>query len=180
MSFHVAMARLTSLSLVGLLCLTGVQVSAQAPAGQRPVVRGPRVTQATGAIRARVTSIHGGAWRADNTPIPEARLRLRNVVTGKIDATTVADEEGQFVFTGIPEGTYLVEMVSESGKVLTLGQVFTVAPGESVATFVRLGTKVPWFTGFFGNASLAVAASAAAAGVLALSPESVPSVSPNR
>ena len=120
------------------------------------------------------------AWRADNTPLPGAHLRLRNAVTGRIEATTVADEAGQFTFAGIAEGTYLVEMVTEAGKLLTVGHVFTVAPGETVATFVRLGTKVPWFNGFFGNAALAVAASAATAGVVALSPGTVTAVSPNR
>jgi hypothetical protein len=86
----------------------------------------------------------------------------------------------QFAFGDIPEGTYLVEMITESGKVLAVGHTFTVAVGETVATFVRLGAKVPWFTGFFGNAALAVAASAATAGVLAMSPETITSVSPNR
>ena len=143
-------------------------------------IRPGRPAPGTGATRARTTSIQGGAWSADNTPIPHANLRLRNVVTGKIEATAVADEHGQFVFNGIPEGTYLVELVTPAGKVLTVGHTFVVAPGETVATFVRLGPKVPWFNGFFGNAALAVAASAATAGVLALSPESVPSVSPNR
>ena len=102
------------------------------------------------------------------------------MTSGQVQATTVADDAGNFAFKGIPEGTYLVELVSEGGKILTVGHVFTVAPGETVATFVRLGPKVPWSTGFFGNAALLVAASAATAGIAALAPETVPSVSPNR
>ena len=102
------------------------------------------------------------------------------MTTGKIQAHTVADAAGRFVFSGIPQGTYLVELVSEGGRILTVGHVFAVAPGETVATFVRLGPTVPWFTGFFGTAALAVAAGAATAGVVALSPEIVTSVSPNR
>jgi hypothetical protein len=124
--------------------------------------------------------VQGSAWRADNTPIPRAILRLRNVTTGKIQAATTADDAGRFAFDRIPAGTYLVELINEGGRVLTIGHVFTIAPGETVATFVRLGANVPWHDGFFGKTALAVAASAATVGVAALSPEIVTSVSPNR
>ena len=128
----------------------------------------------------RPTTIQGGAWHANNTPIPAARLRLRSVVTGKVAATTEANAAGEFTFSDIAAGTYLVELVSDGGKVLAVGQTFTVAPGETVATFVRLGPRVPWYNGFFGNAALAVASTAAVAGVAAMAPGVVTSVSPNR
>lgn len=133
-----------------------------------------------GAIGARATSILGAAWNADNSPIPNARLRLRNALTGRIEATTVANASGQFAFTGIESGTYVVELVSERGKVLTLGHTFTVAPGETVATFVRLGTRVPWFNGFFSNAAAAASSTAASTGVTAIAPEAVRPASARR
>jgi hypothetical protein len=141
-----------------------------------PGVRMPR-PGGTGAISSRATSIQGAAWRSDNAPIPRAVLRLRNVVTGKIEATTIASDAGNFAFTGIPDGTYLIEMVSEGGKVMMVGHTFNVAPGETVATFVRLGPKVPWFNGFFGNAAQTVSSSAASTGVTAISPEVVQCIS---
>jgi hypothetical protein len=55
-----------------------------------------------------------------------------------------------------------------------------VAPGETVATFVRLGSKAPWFNGFFSNAAAAVASSAAAAGITAVAPEQIRPVSARR
>ena len=119
---------------------------------------------------ARGTSILGNAWTSENTPIRNARLRLRNVTTGRIEATTVANNEGQFAFADIEGGTYVVEMVNDAGKVLTVGHVFNIASGETVGTFVRLGTKVPWFTGFFGNTAAAAASSAASQGITALAP----------
>ena len=134
---------------------------------------------------ARATSILGAAWHADNSPIPNARVRLRNVHTGRIEAAAVANERGQFAFTSIEGGTYAIELVSEDGRVLALGHTFTAAPGETVATFVRLANKVPWFKaifgagdGFFSNAAALVAASAAATGVTAIAPEEVRCVSP--
>lgn len=117
----------------------------------------PATAAATGAGGAPTTSILGAAWRSDNSPIPRAMLRLRNVLTGRIEATAVANDMGQFAFTGIQSGTYAVEVVSEAGKLLTLGQSFTVAPGETVATFVRLAPPVPWFNAVFGNSSTTAA-----------------------
>jgi hypothetical protein len=55
-----------------------------------------------------------------------------------------------------------------------VGHAFVIAPGETVATFVRLGTKVPWFTGFFNNAASAVASTAAGLGVTAIAPVQLP------
>jgi hypothetical protein len=119
---------------------------------------------------ARVTAIQGIAWTATNAPIPHAKLRLRNVSIGKIDAVTEANDAGQFTFANIEPGVYVVELVNETGTVLAVGHAFTIAPGETVATFVRLGTRVPWFSGFFGNAAAAVASSAASQGITALAP----------
>jgi hypothetical protein len=118
----------------------------------------------------RGTAIRGNAWTADNHPLPAARLRLRNVTTGKVEGATLANEAGQFTFANIEGGSYLVELVNEAGGVMAVGHLFSIAPGEIVGTFVRLGTRVPWFTGFFGNAAAAVASSAASQGITALAP----------
>jgi hypothetical protein len=142
----------------------------------RPDAKGlrlPGVARPVGAVAAgqsRATSIVGTAWTAENTPITFARLRLRNVLSGRIDAITVANEAGQFAFEGVQGGSYVVELVNEAGKVQVVGHVFTIAPGETVATFVRLATRVPWFVGFFGNSVSAVSAAAASEGITALAP----------
>src|SRR6516164_1090873 len=47
-------------------------------------------------LGSRPATILGSAWNADNTPIKGANLRLRNVVTGKIEAETKANEAGEF------------------------------------------------------------------------------------
>jgi hypothetical protein len=122
-------------------------------------------------VGARGTSIVGAAWKHDNTPVPGAHVRLRNVVSGKIVASTVANELGQFAFTDVESGTYIVELVSESGKLEAVGHPFTIGPGESVSTFIRLSPKDPWFDGFFRNAAAAVSAAAASTGLTAIAPE---------
>jgi len=154
-------------------CLVMVMVVGLAPGTMAagPIAarsfRGPRVTGST--------SIVGSAWKADNSPIPGATVQLRDVVSGKVTATAVADENGRFSFSGIEGGTYVVELLDASGKVATVGHAFVIAPGETIATFVRLGSKVPWFDGFFSNAASAVAATASSQGITAIAPVQEPS-----
>jgi hypothetical protein len=131
-----------------------------------------------GAVGARSTSILGAAWNADSSPIPSARMRLRNVLSGRIAATTTANELGQFSFNDVDAGSYVIELVSENGRVLAIGHTFTVAPGETIATFVRLGAKAPWFSNFFGNAASGLASVAASTGVTAVAPEQMACASP--
>ena len=123
---------------------------------------------------ARATSIQGNAWTATNAPIAGARLRLRNVSSGRIQAATIANEAGQFMFVNIEPGTYLVELVNESASVLAVSHVFTIAADETVATFVRLGTRAPGLLGLFENAAVAVTSGAASLGIGALAPVSRP------
>src|SRR5437868_5171248 len=84
-----------------LVYLAASGVSAERPdrrdakgAATRPgVVRpiGPASTAAA-SFGVRATAILGAAWTADNEPIKQAKLRLRNVVSGKIQAATVAND----------------------------------------------------------------------------------------
>jgi hypothetical protein len=140
----------------------------------RPNAKTSTASGAGATLGARATTILGSAWTANNAPIAQARLRLRNVVSGRIEATTIANDGGLFAFENVESGSYLVELVNEAGKIQVVGHVFTIAQGETVATFVRLGTKVPWFVGFFNNSVMAVSASAAAGGIAAIAPVARP------
>jgi hypothetical protein len=142
--------------------LTTVAVVPPAGASQQPADVG-----ATATLQQR-GSIVGTAWRQDNTPLPNARLRLRNVATGRSVATTTADASGRFAFNDVAPGVYLVELVDDDDALLAISETFTVDPGTTVATAVRLGARAPWFIGFFGNAATVVIATAAAIGVSAL------------
>jgi Carboxypeptidase regulatory-like domain len=121
-------------------------------------------------LGSRPATILGSAWNADNTPIKGANLRLRNVVTGKIEAETKANETGEFALQNVDAGSYAVELVSDSGHVLAVGHVFTIAPGETVATFVRLTPNGPWAAASFSNTAATVAATAATVGIAAIRP----------
>lgn len=122
---------------------------------------------ATASVRQPGTII-GTAWHHDNSPVSNALLRLRNVTTGRIVMGTQANVQGRFTFLQVLPGSYIVELVDANGDIRAVGQMFSLGAGETVATFIRLGTEVPWFSGFFANAAAAVLAIAAALGVTAV------------
>lgn len=137
--------------------------------------RGGRSAQGGPAASA---SIVGAAWRGDNKPISRAKLRLRLVVSGKIRAVAIADDAGRFAFDHLESGSYFVELISDAGLAIAVSRTLTVGAGETLTTIVRTSTRVPWFTGFFGNAAAAVASAAASTGITAIAPEKMRCASP--
>jgi len=125
---------------------------------------------ANGRAAGKSSSVLGAAWHHDNTAIKGANLRLRNAVTGKVLAIAKANDLGRFTFDNVEPGTYVVELVNDSGRVQTVSHVFTVAPGETVATFVRLDAHKSWATSFFSSTAGAIVATAATEGITALAP----------
>jgi Carboxypeptidase regulatory-like domain len=167
--------RLVAALLVSaVVCLPAEEkfVAAQ-PAGDLPVRR----ASTDEPVRATATIV-GYIWSADSSPIQSATLRLRDVATGGVAVTAYSNESGRFTFSGVDESTYVVEYVDAKGNVLAVGNPFAVAAGETVSTFLRLGSRQP-FGGFFTTAAAAVVASAASIGVTAVVPTGRP-VSPNR
>jgi len=156
------------------IVLTAFILAGSSMAGASPQARLDARAGMGGAPPRLATIVMGSAWNQDNTPIAAARVQLRNLTDGKIVATTVADEAGKFTYANIEPGTYAVELVGANGKIITVGQAFVIAQGETVATFVRIGSKAPWFAGFFNSAAAAVSATAASQGVTALAPVQLP------
>jgi hypothetical protein len=129
-------------------------------AATAPGQAGERVRQAG--------SIAGTALRHDHAPMAGARVRLRDLTTGRVVGGTATDAQGRFSFDSVPAGSYTVELVDDRAVILAVGQRFSVRPGEPVTTLVRVARGAVWYDGFFGNAATAVLAAAASLGFTAL------------
>ena len=146
-----------------------VALVALLPAGQVTWAHGQTPAVVPGVFtRADAGTVIGTVWSHNDAPIARARLRLRDVTSGQVVRTTQADELGRFTFVKVAPGSYIVELVDNSGKILALGQMFALGPVETVATFIRLGAPLPWYAGFFSNAAAAALASASSLGLTSL------------
>jgi hypothetical protein len=124
--------------------------------------------------REPVAVIQGVAWTSDNTPLPHAPLRLLNTMSGRVVSASESSISGQFSFPEVRRGFYVVELLSESGKVLAVGPGIRVEGGETVSTLVRLPSRRSWYAGLFSNTAAGVIAVASSVGVAALGTESRP------
>jgi len=161
MSNHSTAIRLTAAGLAVMVAATvPMHVIAQSSKAAVPSSSRTGTMVTTGTIL-------GTAWRGDTTPYPQARIRLRNVQNGRGVARTVSDHDGRFRFERVDPGAYVVELLSPEDKVLAVGDLFGVSAGSQSLTAVRLSSRAPWFSGFFGNAAAAAIAAASTLGVTA-------------
>lgn len=125
------------------------------------------------------TSVMGYIWTGEGTPLSNATVQLRNIVTGQIEQVSTTLQNGAFTFQNVTSGTYAIEYVTEgAGRVLAVGQAFSVAPGETVATFVRLGGRLallaPELAGNAAQAVISNVANAVASGVVSIAGTAAP------
>jgi hypothetical protein len=83
-----------------------------------------------------------GTAVVEGKPLPSITVRLRNVDTGQLAATTTTNERGEFRFNSLPPGNYVVETVARDGSTLlgTSPRIALVA-GAMVATGVTVSTS---------------------------------------
>jgi hypothetical protein len=89
---------------------------------QRQSADGTRNTgsnsRAVGGAAAGRVLISGRASTALNQPVPFARVLLRNIRTGEIQAQVTADSGGRFSFGDVLSSGYVIEMVGTDGAVI--------------------------------------------------------------
>jgi hypothetical protein len=113
-------------------------------------------------------------------PVRGATVRARDGA-GRIVDTTTTDQAGQFAFALARAGTYYVELVDETGRVLAVEDVgeaaVSVAAGQNSTTILRVPGRLPVTT--IGRAARTLLGAASAAGVGALTATGQPA-SPER
>jgi hypothetical protein len=70
--------------------------------------------------------------------VKNARLRLRDLTTGQVPQAGTSNDNGEFEFTVLEPGTYVVEMVSADGLVVALSTAGTLARYETFRTRVQV------------------------------------------
>lgn len=128
-------------------------------------------TRAAAGSISKATSVVGYLWTANDTAVGDATVQLRNTVTGQVEALTRTNGVGEFVFSNVDGGSYVVEYAADqaANQLLALGHPFTVAPGQTVATFVRMSNVIPaLIPDAVGNVAAAALQGATSAGVTAV------------
>ena len=107
-----------------------------------------------------------GTAVVEGKPLNNITVRLRNVDNGNLVGDMRTNELGQFRFTGLPVGNYVVETVAPNGTMLGTSTRIALVSGAMVATGVTVTTSAAAAAavGIGGAAGAAGAAGGGAAG----------------
>jgi hypothetical protein len=95
------------------------------------------------ALGGQINAILGRATTTLNAAVPFARLVLRNLATGEVEARATADENGAFTFLDVMPSGYVVELVGADGAVLATSEFVPIALGDVKETMVRVSGAQP-------------------------------------
>jgi hypothetical protein len=87
---------------------------------------------------ARETMIVGLVIDVSRVPVPDAMVRLRNIVSGDVVQESQANDDGEYRFLVAEPGTYVVEMVLANGHVAALSNAAALERYQTLQTLVRL------------------------------------------
>ncbi len=155
-------------------------VSAQQPVRpSTPVAIRQPSAAAQRATREIKSLINGVAVNSDQTPVPNATVRLRNLAVNAIDQIVTANEAGEFTFVAQPGIAYVVEIADPSGRTVAVGDVIVASAGEVAGTKVALPSGLPALAGAYGSTVRSIV-SAAIGNDLQIVDPAFPKVSPTR
>ena len=130
------------------------------------------------ALGGRINAIVGRAWTPLNSPIPFARLLLRNTLNGQVEARAIADGQGAFTFLDVVPSGYIVELLGADGAVIATSEFVPVALGDFKETLVRAAGGLAAFGDVAGTADEPVGLAASSGVTRVTEPET--SISPQR
>jgi len=108
-------------------------------------------------------SLAGTATSSSGQAIPNVTVQLRNLANGQLTGTTTSSATGTFSFSGLPAGSFSVEVVGASGQIIGTSSAISVAAGATIT-----GVTVTASAALLGAAG-AGAVSGAAAGTAGIS-----------
>jgi hypothetical protein len=123
------------------------------------------------------SNLTGTAYTTTLRPLSKVEVQVRNLQTGMRVNSIFSGENGEFAFKGLEPGTYIIEVVDRSGRVLGMSAPFTLAAASTgnvsvVAVaqgMVSAGERAGFsLLGLGPTTSLAVVGAASAAAVTAV------------
>jgi hypothetical protein len=135
-------------------------------------------------------TLSGTAGCSDGSSLANHTVRARDVTTAQVAATARTNEQGEFMFTGLPAGSYMVEVLSPSNDVIATSAVQTLTDTAGVAGIAVTAERAcagvlppaamtnggdGFFTSTAGIVLLAAVASGVTVGVIAARGDSSPS-----
>ena len=167
------------LMLMGVVLSTSI-VSAQQPVRpSTPVTTRQPSAAAPRAAREIRSLINGVAVNSDQTPVPYATVRLRNLAVNAIDQIATANEAGEFTFVAQPGVAYVVEIADQSGLTIAVGDVIVARAGEVAGTKVAVPSSLPVLAAVYGSTVSSIVSAAIGTGLQVVDP-TLPKVSPSR
>ncbi|MCM3880910.1 MAG: hypothetical protein ND807_12450 [Vicinamibacterales bacterium] len=124
--------------------------------------------------------LNGRAVDANQKPLADATIRLRNLQTKQIEQVTVSDNKGEFSFVVRPDTPYVAEIADQTGRTLAAGDVVNAQAGDAAATLVALPAKLPASGAIFGDTAASVMAAVTGIGVTVLQTGVLPVASPEK
>ena len=106
---------------------------------------------AVAVLGGKVNALLGFARTSLNTPIPYARVVLRNIRTGQVHARTVANERGEFSFVDLEANAYVVELLGPDGSVVAASPLVSMARGDVRQAELRVAASAATVAASFGN-----------------------------
>ena len=144
-----------------LSCVT--VISMMVPASS--VFAAPRAVQAQTA-----GSISGTASDSTGVTVAKATVRLRNLTTNELSSNSMSGVAGEFSFSGLSAGSYVVEVVNAAGEIVGASAPIAVVAGAQV-TGVVVAASAAAAAGVGGAATVGVATPGfftSTAGIIAL------------
>ena|SRR5688500_7732310 len=96
---------------------------------------------AAGRAIAQTSGSISGIATVDGKPLANVTVRLRNVDTGRLVGNISADGQGQFSFSGLGPGYFVVETVARNGTILGTSPVVVLTAARLVVGAVTVGTS---------------------------------------
>ncbi len=167
-------------AILGVALSTSI-VLAQGVSASTSVKPTPQPGKSATPRMARQTTslINGVAVQSDQTPLPNAAIRLRNLQLNAIEKIVTTNALGEFSFDVVPGVAYVVEMVDEAGRTVAVGDVILARTGEVAGAKLTLPSGLPERAGIYGDTARAVMSAATGIDLQVVDP-SLPKLSPSQ